>query len=141
MIDAPSEPVYETLLDAEAFPRWVVGARHLRGIDPEWPERGARFHHEVGAGPVEVADNTKLVDKQRNQCVVLEARIRPFAIGRISLELGRVDGDRTRVVMTEEVTGGPARPVRALLEPALYLRNAVSLRRLRRLVASRARRH
>jgi uncharacterized protein YndB with AHSA1/START domain len=37
-IAAPPEAVFEVLDDAEAYPRWVVGARRMRRVDPDWPE-------------------------------------------------------------------------------------------------------
>jgi uncharacterized protein YndB with AHSA1/START domain len=140
VIDAPPEQVYETLLDPSAYPQWVVGAKQLRAVDRKWPRPGARFHHKVGAGPVTLADSTKLLEKKANRRVVLEVRVRPVGTGKVALDLKpKRRGRRTKVVMTEDLTRGPAswvrRPIRSA---AIWARNAVSLRRLRRLVASRA---
>jgi uncharacterized protein YndB with AHSA1/START domain len=140
VIDAPPEKVYETLLDPSAYPQWVVGAKELRGVDRRWPRRGARFHHRVGVGPVTIADSTKIVEKKPNRRVVLEVRVRPLGTGQVALDLKpKRRGRRTKVVMTEDVTRGPVswirRPIRSA---AISARNTVSLRRLRRLVASRA---
>jgi hypothetical protein len=49
------------LLDAYAYPRWVVGAKRIRAVDPEWPAPGSRFHHALGAGPAELHDSSKLL--------------------------------------------------------------------------------
>jgi uncharacterized protein YndB with AHSA1/START domain len=140
VIDAPPEKVYEVLMDPSAFPQWVVGAKQLRGVDRKWPRNGARFHHKVGAGPVTLADSTKILEKKENRRVVLEVRIRPVGVGKVTLDLKPKQRRRkTKVVMTEDLTRGPAswvrRPIRSA---AISARNAVSLRRLRRLVASRA---
>jgi uncharacterized protein YndB with AHSA1/START domain len=139
VIDAPPEQVYETLLDANAYAEWVVGAKKVRGVDRSWPRKGSRFHHKVGVGPAELADSTKLLEKKPNSRVVLEVRIRPLGVGTVALDLRpKHRGRKTKVVMTERLTGGPLAWVR---NPSLTLgiaaRNAVSLRRLRRLVASR----
>ncbi len=140
VIDAPPEKVYETLLDPGAYPKWVVGAKQLRGVDSKWPRKGARFHHTIGAGPVTLDDSTKIIDTKPNRRVVLEVRIRPVGVGKVAIDLKpKRRGRKTKVVMTEDLTRGPAswvlRPIRTA---AISGRNTISLRRLRRLVASRA---
>ncbi len=139
VIDAPPKNVYETLLDASAYPQWVVGAKELRGVDRKWPRKGARFHHKVGAGPVGLADSTKIKDKKANRRVVLEVRTRPLGVGEVELDLKpKRRGRKTKVVMTEHFTRGPLSWIRSpLMTAGIAARNAVSLRRLRRLVASR----
>jgi len=140
VIDAPPEKVYETLMDPSAYPEWVVGAKQLRDVDRKWPRRGARFHHSVGVGPVKLDDSTKILENKPNRRVVLEVRVRPLATGKVALDLKpKRRGRRTRVVMTEDLTRGPLSWVREpLRSAAISVRNAISLRRLRRLVASRA---
>src|SRR4051794_36330468 len=139
VIDAPPEQVYDTLLDANAYPKWVVGAKHIRDVDRGWPRRGTRFHHRIGAGPATLADSTKLLDKEPNKRVVLEVRIRPLGVGKVRLDLKpKRRGRKTKVVMTEDMTRGPVSWIRSPIRNGLITaRNTVSLRRLRRLVASR----
>jgi uncharacterized protein YndB with AHSA1/START domain len=139
VIDAPPEQVYEVLLDPSAYPKWVVGAKELRGVDRKWPRTGARFHHTIGVGAATLDDSTKLLEKKANRRVVLEVRIRPVGVGKVAIDLKpKRRGRKTKVVMTEDLTRGPLswvrRPIRSA---AISARNAVSLRRLRRLVASR----
>ena len=140
VIDAPPAAVYKTLLEAESYPRWVVGAKKLRGSDRSWPRRNSRFHHRVGVGPLTLDDSTKLIDSVPDKRVVLEVRIRPVGLGRVRLDLApRRRGKRTKVVMTERPTGGPWKWFgRPLTNVAIRGRNAVSLRRLRRLVMASA---
>src|SRR4051812_33672200 len=108
VIDAPPSAVYETLLDPRCYPEWVAGAKQLRGADRSWPKPGSRFHHKVGVGPIALADNTKLLATKTDRRVVLEVRIRPLAVGKVELDLKpRHRGRKTKVVMTERVTGGP----------------------------------
>jgi uncharacterized protein YndB with AHSA1/START domain len=139
VIDAPPEKVYATLLDANAYSDWVVGAQKIRGVDRGWPRIGSRFHHKVGVGPAALADSTKIIDKKLNKRVVLEVRIRPAGVGNVTLDLKPTRrGRKTKVVMTERIKRGPlARIPRPGLAIGLRARNALSLRRLRRLVASR----
>jgi len=139
LIDAPPQAVYETLLDAGAYADWVVGAQGLRGVDRSWPRKGSRFHHRVGIGPITLHDTTKIVEKKPGKQVVLEVRARPLGVGRVSLDLAsRRRGKQTKVTMTERPTGGPLAWLRSpLLEAMTSMRNAIALRRLRRLVTSR----
>jgi uncharacterized protein YndB with AHSA1/START domain len=139
VIDARPEVVYDTLLDPTTYPKWVVGAKDLRGVDRQWPRKGSHFHHRVGLPLLNIADNTKIVDKEPNRRIVLEARFRPAGVAKITLQLRpKSRGRKTLVTMTEKLTGGP---LRRAWNPATRLglkaRNAVSLRRLRALVASR----
>jgi uncharacterized protein YndB with AHSA1/START domain len=138
VIDAPPEDVYATLLDPSTYPKWVVGAKDVRAVDRRWPRRGARFYHKVGAGPAEIKDNTKLIDKEPNKRVVLEVRFRPVGVGTVAIDLKpKHRGRKTKVVMREQMTRGPVAWIRnPMVTIGLKARNAVSLRRLRRLVAS-----
>lgn len=138
VIEAPPARVYDTLLDPSTYPKWVVGAKHLRGVDVNWPRRGARFHHRVGVGPAQLADNTKLLDTIRDRRVVLEVRIRTLAKGVVSFDLKpKSRGRKTKVVMTEHLTEGPLSWLHhPFVSAGIAVRNAISLRKLRRLVAS-----
>ena len=138
VIDAPPSDVYATLLDAENYPKWVVGAKELAGVDRSWPRRGSRFYPKVGAGPAEMVDNTQLLEKQENKLVVLCVQLRPLATGIVRLALTpKASGRKTRVIMTEDATSGPLSWFKNPLTTAtIVVRNALSLRRLRRLVAS-----
>jgi uncharacterized protein YndB with AHSA1/START domain len=138
VIDAPPSEVYETLLDAKNYPKWVLGAKRLRGVDASWPRRGSRFSPKVGAGPVEMDANTRLLEKQENRLVVLCVQLQPLATGIVRLALKpKARGRKTRVVMTEDATSGPLAWFKNPVTTAtIAIRNALSLRRLRRLVAS-----
>jgi uncharacterized protein YndB with AHSA1/START domain len=138
VIDAAPSKVYDVLMDASCYPRWVVGAKDLRGTDPGWPRKGTRFHHRVGAGIANLEDWSRIVDKKPNRRVVLDAQFRPLGAAKITLDLRpKARGSKTHVTMTEQPKG----PVRWVWNPVasagLKARNALSLRRLRRLVASR----
>jgi uncharacterized protein YndB with AHSA1/START domain len=138
VIEAPPAEVFETLLDADTYERWVVGARKIRAVDPEWPAEGSRFHHSVGAPP-SIDDNTKILAVEPNRRLELEARFRPLGVARVIFTLEPIENGRsTLVTMTEEPIGGPlqrldSRPLHQLL----WARNAWSLARLRKIVLER----
>jgi uncharacterized protein YndB with AHSA1/START domain len=137
-IPYPTSTVFGVLADPDAYPGWVVGAQRIRGVDGDWPERGARFHHAVGVWPLRLRDSTEVLEVVRDARLVLEARARPMGRARVELEL-HDRGDATEVVMREAPTSGPARLLpRALLAPTIRRRNEVSLDRLARLVEERA---
>lgn len=138
VIEAPPAEVFDTLLDAQTYERWVVGARKIRAVDPEWPAEGSRFHHSVGAAP-SIDDNTKIIALQPNRCLELEARFRPLGVARVVFTLESIeDGRSTLLTMTEEPIGGPLQRVdNWLLHKLLWLRNAWSLARLRKIVLER----
>jgi uncharacterized protein YndB with AHSA1/START domain len=130
-VDAPPEAVYDVLSDPHSYAHWVVGSSQTRGVDGDWPEPGSRFHHVQGLFGIGLPDNTAVVSATRPRTIVLEARIRPFAVNKVELRLFP-RGRGTRVVMIEYPIGGLAAKLdNPLLDLALYLRNLEALRRLR----------
>ena len=143
VVDAPPEVVYDTLLDARQYPKWVGGAQKIRDVDRSWPRVGSRFHHRIGIGPATIDDSTKLVSKRPGRGVKFEVRVRPFGIGYVDIDLKpKARGRKTKITMTEDFTRGPLSwVVHPLRSAGISIRNVISLRRLRRLVTSRAGAH
>jgi NAD(P)-dependent dehydrogenase (short-subunit alcohol dehydrogenase family)/uncharacterized protein YndB with AHSA1/START domain len=134
-IHARPEEVFAVLSDPECYPHWVVGAAGIRDQDEEFPAVGSRFHHKVGSWPVGVKDHTEVLEVEPPRRLVLKAKARPLGTATISLELAgsqggtelrmeEVPGDR----LTSLVIGNP------VADPALRIRNAEALTRLKRLV-------
>jgi uncharacterized protein YndB with AHSA1/START domain len=139
-INARPADVFSVLTDPGAYGFWVVGSKRIRGHDRNWPKKGSRFHHTIGAGPFELDDNSKVLDIERDKRLVLEARFRPFGTATIELLLKPLRrGKATKVTMREVPRGGPARRIwNPLLDAAMYLRNEIALRRLKRLAEAQA---
>jgi hypothetical protein len=136
-VRATPDEVFAVLLDARAYAGWVVGARRIRGVDASWPDPGSSFHHALGAGPLELKDDTKVlaVDAPRSLC--LEARFRPAGRARIELTVEPA-APGSRIRLREQPVGGPATALRGRIGDRLIgARNVVSLHRLRRLVERR----
>ena len=132
-VSAAPEAVFEVLADPYGYGYWVPGASRTRAADADWPEPGTTFHHTQGAFGVGLKDSTSVVSAERPRTLVLEARFRPFAINKVEFRLFP-QGGGTRVVMVEYPTGGLAAKVHnPLFEVAFKLRNAETLRRLRKL--------
>lgn len=133
-IQASVDEVWAVLLEPSNYPRWVVGARRFRGADDEWPRPGARFRHTVGIGPIEIGDDTQVLDIEDRRRIVLEARARPAGRARVALHLDP-EADGTRVRMYEKAVRGLAAYLPELVQrPFIDLRNREGLRRLALLV-------
>ena len=132
-VDAPPEAVFDVLADPYAYAHWVLGATRTREADADWPEPGSTFHHTQGMFGIGLPDSTSVIAAERPRSIVLEARIRPFAVNKVELRLFP-NGRGTKVVMVEYPTGGIAAKLRnPLVDLTLKLRNVESLRRLRNL--------
>ena len=126
--------VFETLIDARAYERWLVGCKRIRAVDRSWPSLGSRFHHEVGVGPLSIKDSTRVVELEEGRELLLEARARPAGIAavRISVE---PNGDGSTVTMAEEVRSGPSKMIpKPITDVMVHARNKESLRRLKNLL-------
>lgn len=134
VVSATPEEVFAVLADPSYYPRWVVGAKEIRGVEGRWPEPGSTFHHSIGLGPLTLADSTESVEVEPPLRLVLEARGRPLGRARVELTLRPVDGG-TEVTMDERASSPPlARLLNPVLDPFVHARNTESLRRLRNLV-------
>lgn len=131
--------VWEVLADGWSYPLWVVGATHMRDVDPDWPAVGTRIHHSVGVWPLMLEDDTEVVAMEAERRLELRARAWPTGAARVQIGLTAVD-DGTRVTMNEFVESGPGRLVPGAVEGLmLRLRNAESLARLATIAENRSR--
>lgn len=130
VVRAAPEAVFACLVDAESYPSWLVGARQVRVSDPSWPRSGSSFQHEVGAGPVQVHDETSVSGIVPDRALDLIVRARPLFEADVHFDLFP-SGTGTRLRMTE-TPRGPFRPLAPLIAPLVKLRNDRSLSRLAR---------
>lgn len=134
-IPASTRAVWSVLEDPFAYPRWIVGADETLAAEPAWPAAGSRFRVRLAIG---LEDYTKVRAVARGERIVLDAAAGLFGPARVTITL-RPESAGTRLTMVED-PAGKLTPLRAA--PAVHLllrlRNAESLRRLRRLVVARA---
>ena len=129
---SPDE-VFAVLANPYSYENWLVGCKKIRSVEGEWPAPGSLFHHRVGFGPIEIADNTKAIESDAPRRLVLEARARPVGVARVAFDL-EPHPEGTLVTMTETpVRGVAARFHNAVLDGMVKGRNAESLRRLQKL--------
>lgn len=136
--EASPERIWAVLADPYTYEHWVVGAKDIRIADGTWPEEGSTLQHTSGLGPLNLKDNTKVIESDSLRRLVLEARGRPLGIARIEIEL-KPQGSSTVVTMTEyAVRPAVAKRLNPVLNPFLHSRNVEALRRLEELSLERA---
>lgn len=136
-IDATPEQVFDVLMDATAYPDWVVGAKEIRSVDPSWPDPGSEFHHTVGVGPVEIKDSTTMVAHERPTFVKLEVHAGPVGSGIVEMRMKEGDGG-TIVEMVEYPIDGAVETLDGPVEDvAIKARNVEALRRFKNVVEER----
>lgn len=138
-VEAPPDVVFEVICDPASYALWVVGAKHVRGVDADWPQPGSLLHHTVGWGPFQDHDTTKVLELERARRLRLEARLWPFGTAEVDLRLSPADGG-TELIMHETPVRGPAaRFDNPAMQIGLYARNVWALRRLCRWAEERYR--
>jgi uncharacterized protein YndB with AHSA1/START domain len=138
-IEATPERVFEVLADPDCYGYWVVGSKHIRDADPDFPKPGSRFHHTVGVGPLTLNDHTEVIAADPPRRLELKAKARPLGTAHVKLHL-TPEHAGTRVTMIED----PGDSLTALIflpltHVLVRLRNLESLRRLKRLAERRPR--
>ena len=103
---APAADVWAVLEDAWTYANWVVGTVKIREVDPAWPAVGSRLHHAVGAWPLTIQDETKVLECDPGTRLLMRARAWPVGEASVEIVLHSY-GDRTRVEMAEEPVSGP----------------------------------
>ncbi|HYF24805.1 MAG TPA: SRPBCC domain-containing protein [Baekduia sp.] len=137
-VPAPVEDVWAIVADPRAYAFWVVGSHDIRRADGDWPNVGATFHHTQGHGPVKLRDTSTVLESEPPRRLVLEVRIRPFAVGRVELVF-EPDGEGTQMTIDEVLHGGMAGLVpNAVIAPFMNMRNEDGLRRLAGMAWTRA---
>jgi uncharacterized protein YndB with AHSA1/START domain len=86
-MDATPEEIFAVLADGYAYADWVVGAKKIRAVDADWPTRGSQFHHEIGAGPIDIKDSSKVLEVDPPNRLVLSVRFRPAGTATVELTM------------------------------------------------------
>ncbi len=129
-IDAPPERVWAVLANPDSYAHWVVGSRDTRSADPRFPAEGTSFHHTVAFGPIDLKDETSVVESDAPRRLVLHVKARPLGRAKVRLDLSATGGG-TRVTMREGPESLIARlAYNPLVDLLLRGRNDEALRRL-----------
>jgi polyketide cyclase/dehydrase/lipid transport protein len=139
-IGASPHEVFTVLADGWTYASWVVGASHMRDVDPHWPEVGARLHHRVGPWPFSIDDTTRVAAMEPDRLLELEAHVWPMGSARARLILEPVGPDCTRVRFAEALSSPVARRIPESVQAAVIgPRNRESLARLDDIAVHRVR--
>lgn len=129
-VHATPHEVFEVLSDGWRYPGWVVGASHVRAVEPGFPAVGTKIHHATGFWPLLLKDETRVERCDPPHRLVLLARGRPWGEARVDLTVTPEDGG-TLVRLDEHPVRGPGwwahNPV---TETVLHARNVETLARL-----------
>ena len=129
-IVAPQQAVWSVLADPRLYANWVVGASATRRIEGKWPAVGSVLHHTQALG---VSDITRVLESAPPRRIVMEARVGPLAIMKVSVELDG-HGCETHLMLREEAVGGAVAILPKVCQDWLIsLRNRESVRRLKEL--------
>lgn len=132
------EDVFDVLRDGWLFTTWVVGASRMRGQDATWPAVGTRIHHSFGVWPVVIDDTTTVEVWDPPRAMTIRPKGWPIGEARVQLT---VEEHRRgcKVTIVENAVAGPGSYVPDLLmQPAIWVRNRETLRRLGWVAAGRA---
>ena len=129
-IGVPPPQVYAVLANGWYYSGWVVGTSHMRAVEDAWPAAGSRLFHSSGVWPAVLTDETMVEESSLNERLVMTARVRPFGQARVEVIL-TIEGDGTRVALTETPIEGPASWAHnRLADGLLHRRNVECLDRL-----------
>ena len=136
-IPAPPERVYAVLADGWSYPLWVVGATHMRAVDDGYPAVGTRLHHSVGTWPLQLEDDTEVIESKADELIEIRAHAWPSGAARVRITVVPADGG-SLVTMTERAERGPATLIPGFVQQAMLVpRNRESLARLADIVCER----
>ncbi|MEQ7126538.1 SRPBCC family protein [Actinopolymorpha sp. B11F2] len=125
------ERVFAVLADGWSYASWVVGASHIRKVDPDWPAVGSQIHHNVGPWPLVIQDATEVLAMEVNSLLEVHARIWPVGAARVRVRLDPRNSGGCEITMGEEIAEGPFRSLPKAAQATLFRpRNNESLNRL-----------
>lgn len=125
---AGTDEMFAVLIDAEHYPRWLVGAKEVHIGDPSWPQPGSWFHHKVGFGPIQIGDRTTVSAIEPGRSLDLIVRARPLIEADVHFEI--VAAGTGSVLRMDERPRGAFRVLGPLLSLLVKPRNDRSLQRL-----------
>lgn len=138
-VNAPPEVVFEVLRDPASYLLWVVGSKHVRGVDDHWPQPGSKLHHTVGWGPLQDHDVTEVLEFDPPRRLRLRAAAWPFGTAEVDVTVAP-DGDGADLRISETPVEGPAaRFNNPVVEFMIHLRNTWAVNRLSRWAEERHR--
>src|SRR2546423_15375226 len=88
LIGTSPDRIFAVLADGWSYASWVVGAAHIRDVDPAWPAVGAKVHHRVGPWPLQINDESTVRAMEPDRLLELAAGIWPLGAAVVRLAPG-----------------------------------------------------
>jgi uncharacterized protein YndB with AHSA1/START domain len=130
-INASVEKVFSILADGWSYSDWVVGTAHVHAVDDEWPSPGSNIYVKTGGWPLTLRGHTPVLECEPPKRLVLRPRLWPVGELTVAIDLIPRSDNTTRVVLKEQITGGPAIAARNKVNDVVFhFRNVEALRRL-----------
>ena len=131
-VQASPQQIFAVLADGWTYSDWVVGTVHIRDVDAQWPQVGARLHHKAGPWPLSLHDSSTVLAVETDRLLKLRAGLWPLGSAVVEIVLDPLaDGRGTRITMKEDFEAGPLLWARNKINDlVLHRRNIESLRRL-----------
>jgi uncharacterized protein YndB with AHSA1/START domain len=130
-VQAPPDRVFAVLADGWTYSDWVVGTVHIRDVDANWPQVGAKLHHKAGPWPLSLQDSSTVLEVAEGRRLKMNAGLWPLGEAIVDITLEPVGNLATRVTIEEDFERGPLLWARNKVNDlVLHRRNIESLRRL-----------
>lgn len=120
-----AKELFDAVTDPETYPRWLVGARKIRAVSPDWPSPNSHFEHTVGFGPIVIADTTSVIDVEPPRMLELLVRARPAVEAVVRFEVEPSPSGCT--LRMTETPAGIYKLISAMAQPLIRGRNERSL--------------
>lgn len=138
VIAATPEQIFAVLSDGWTYSDWVVGTAHIRDVDTDWPAPGSKLHHKAGIGPVNLRDETVVLDCDPPNELVLQPHIWPLGEMTAKFTLTPFSAAETKVTLDEQFAAGPLKWFRTKADDLMmHYRNRETLDRLSDLAVRR----
>lgn len=121
--------LFDTLVNPDTYPYWLVGARNIRDVSADWPQPDSYFKHTVGFGPIAIPDRTTVRCIDRPRTLEMLVRARPVIEAIVRFEVtSSLSGCTLRM---EETPVGVYKVFSVVAQPVIRARNDRSMKRLR----------
>ena len=128
--------LFDTLINPDTYPRWLVGTRHIRSVSDDWPQPSSYFKHTVGFGPIAIPDRTTVRTIDEPRTLEMLVRARPVIEAVVRFDVTPSPSGCT--LRMEETPVGVYKLVSAVAQPLIRARNERSMKRLEAFVETRA---
>ena len=127
--------LFDTLVNPDTYPHWLVGTRHIRDVSATWPQPSSYFKHTVGFGPIAIPDRTTVRKIDPARMLEMLVRARPLLEAVVRFDVAPAPAGCS--LRMEETPVGVYKFISPFAQPLIQARNEHSMKRLKAFVESR----